>query len=64
MGIYVVLSRKEVFVINFYFGTLDSKQIASLQIIFNSKIASLSKEVSFCDTIYQYVALNLNTVVR
>ena len=52
MGIYVVLSRKEVFVINFYFGTLDSKQIASLQIIFNSKIASLSKEVSFCHTIY------------
>ena len=37
MGIYVFLSRKEVFVINFYFTSLDSKQIASLQIILQFK---------------------------
>ena len=37
MGIYVFLSGKVVFVINFYFTSLDSKQIVSLEILLQFK---------------------------
>ena len=51
-------------IINFCFASLNSKQIVPLKMIFNSKGIFLCKGASFCATIYQFVALDLNILVR